>query len=245
MALIRNNQTVKRAYSLQTSEAEATVYVYDVIDPFWGVSASQFVKDLAGLTQPTIHVRINSPGGDVFEARAMATAMRNHKSKIVAHIDGLAASAASYIATAASEVEISDGAFLMIHQAWSIAGGNAGDFRSMADLLDKIDGELVREYAAETGQSVEQIAAWMAAETWMTADEAIANGFADRKAAEFASADNQWNLDAYDKAPEALKDTAARASLQKVISDAANRDVALISDSFPEYDAAVRLARTL
>ena len=104
MALIRNNQTAKRAYSLQASANEATVYVYDVIDPFWGVSASQFVKDLAGLTQPLIHLRINSPGGDVFEARAIATAIRNHSSRIVAHIDGLAASAASYIATAAAEV---------------------------------------------------------------------------------------------------------------------------------------------
>lgn len=236
MALIRNNQTAKKAYSLQTSEAEATVYVYDVIDPFWGVSASQFVKDLSALTQPTIHLRINSPGGDVFEARAMATAIRGHKSKIVAHIDGLAASAASYIATAAAEVEISDGAFLMIHQAWSIAGGNAGDFRAMADLLEKIDAELVREYAAETGQSAEQIAQWMAAETWMTADEAIANGFADRKAAEFKTADAHWNLDAYDKAPAALRETPA---------PEAKAEAPVEPETFPEYDAAVRLARTL
>jgi len=208
-----------------------------VIDPFWGVSASQFVKDLAGLTQPTIHVRINSPGGDVFEARAMATAMRNHKSKIVAHIDGLAASAASYIATAAAEVEISDGAFLMIHQAWSIAGGNAGDFRSMADLLDKVDGELVREYAAETGQTVEQITAWMAAETWMTADEAIANGFADRKAAEFQSTENHWQLDAYDKVPEALQ--------ARTAPPIAAQERQPEPEAFHQYQAAVRRARTL
>ena len=210
MALIRNNQTAKRAYSLQTSEAEATVYVYDVIDPFWGVSASQFVKDLAGLTQPTIHVRIKSPGGDVFEARAMATAMRNHKSKIVAHIDGLAASAASYIATAAAEVEISDGAFLMIHKAWTIAYGNSDDLTSTADLLAKIDGTLIKTYADRSGAEAATVNQWMADETWFTADEALAAKLVDA-IAEDAPQARAWDFSAYEHAPQlAQEDTERR-----------------------------------
>jgi ATP-dependent Clp protease protease subunit len=104
---------------------EATILLYDVIDPWWGVAAKDFIAALAGDHAPTIHLRINSPGGDVFEARAMATAIRQHKSNVIAHIDGVAASAATYIAViAAKEVEMSDGAFFMIHQAWALAMGN-------------------------------------------------------------------------------------------------------------------------
>ena len=115
----------------------ATVLLYDVIDAYWGVSAAEFAKTLAGLDVATLNLRINSPGGDVFEARAMVAAIRGFKGKVVAHIDGLAASAASYLALAASEVRINDGAFLMIHKAWTLAMGNSEDLLATAAVLEK------------------------------------------------------------------------------------------------------------
>ncbi|MEM5371349.1 head maturation protease, ClpP-related [Paraburkholderia azotifigens] len=209
LQLLNENRQAPRRFSIEanTEGDEATVYLYDVIvsDDYWGgVGAQSFVKQLAEITASTIHLRINSPGGDVFGARAMEAAIRGHSAKVIAHIDGLAASAASFLAMAADEIEISEGGFFMIHKAWTIAMGNADDMRSQADLLDKIDGSLVNTYASRTGQSVDDIAAWMTAETWFNADEAIANGFADRIAqpAEKAQA-SAWNLSAYSNAPKA------------------------------------------
>lgn len=195
----------------KTADA-ATIYLYDVIvsDDFWGgVSALAFAKELAGLQAATVHLRINSPGGDVFAGQAIAQAIRDYPGQVIAHIDGVAASAASWVALAAAEVEIASGAMVMIHQAQGIAIGNAGDLRDTAALLDKIDATLVDGYARETAQSAAQITDWMTAETWFNADEAVKYGFADRLAT--AAASNSaahptpaWNLAAYAHAPVPL-----------------------------------------
>lgn len=205
LQLIQGNAAKPKRFEARTSDGgdTATIYLYDVIDSFWGIAALDFIKELNGLSAPTINLRINSPGGDVFDARAIATALKAHPSNIVASIDGLAASAATYVALAADEVEIADGAFLMIHQSWSLAFGNATDFRALADLLDKIDVAIVNDYAKKTGKTQDELMAWMAAETWFTAQEALDNGFVDRLM-ESATANNQWDLAAYDHAPKAL-----------------------------------------
>lgn len=191
-------------FRAETDGDEATLYVYDAIvsDDFWGgVSAQAFVKELAALKAGTIHLRINSPGGDVFAARAMEQAIREHGSRIVAHIDGYAASAASYLALAADEVLIAEGGFYMIHKAWTIAFGNSEDLMDTAALLEKVDASLVATYAKETGQDPAQIADWMSAETWFNAEEAVKHGFADRIAADAVKDAARWNLAAYAKAP--------------------------------------------
>ena len=206
MALLSTNQSKPRRYEVLRAENgdSATIYIYDVIDSFFGVAAEKIVKDLKALTTPVIHVRINSPGGDVFDARAIATAISQHPSKIIAHVDGLAASAASYVAIAAAEVEMSPGSFLMIHRAWSMAFGNAEDLRATADVLEKIDGTLIEDYTKHTGQPTETVAAWLNAETWFTAEEAVTNGFADR-VSEDPKASNRWDLSVYASTiPEAL-----------------------------------------
>lgn len=183
---------------------EATIYLYDVIvsDDFWGgVSALSFAKELSAIKSPKINLRINSPGGDVFAARAMEAAIREHKSEIVAHIDGHAASAASYVALAADKLKMSDGGFIMIHKAWSIGIGNADDMLSMAALLEKIDETLVESYATQTGNSPDQIRNWMKAETWFTAQEALDAGFIDEITKSAAKTKASWNLSAYAKPP--------------------------------------------
>ena len=104
---------------------------------------------------------------------------------------------------ACDEVEISQGAGFMIHNAWTIAIGNKGDMRSTGDLLEKIDAGLVNDYARRTGKTADEVAAWMDAEAWFTADEAKANGFADRVVEVVGKrASNHWDLSAYNNAPK-------------------------------------------
>ena len=158
-----------------------------------------FVKAVRGIDAGTIHLRINSPGGSVFAARAMEQALREHKARIVVHIDGIAASAATFIAMAGDEIVMNKGAMFMIHKAWTWTAGNADDLAKEAGLLAKIDGTLAQTYADRTGKDVETINGWMADETWFTADEAVEYGFADKLAETEARA--EWNLSAYAHAP--------------------------------------------
>lgn len=185
----------------------ATVYVYDVIDNWWGVSASAFARELSAITAPNVVLRINSPGGDVFEARAMMTAISDHTSHFTAKIDGLAASAATALSLACDSVEIAEGGFYMIHQAWTFAMGNADDLTATAQLLEKIDAVLVDGYVGKSGKDADEIRTLMKAETWFNADEAVAAGFVDKiietKAKAKASA-SAFSLSAYANAPKAL-----------------------------------------
>jgi ATP-dependent Clp protease protease subunit len=197
-------------FRVEQTEDVATVYVYSVIGGWWGdISAEAFAKEIAAITAKTIHLRINSPGGDVFEARAMCTALRNHPAQVIAYVDGLAASAASYLMLASEKVVMADGAFVMIHNAWGLVMGNKHDLRETAELLDKIDQSIIADYKKKTKNDTDW-AALMDAETWFDAKEAKAIGLVDEidGAAEEQAEDAQakaWNLDAYDKAPAALK----------------------------------------
>ena len=193
---------------------EVEIFLYDHIvssqeeAEWWGgVAPEPFVKAVYAVDkEATIHLRINSPGGSVFAARAMEQALRDHKGKVIVHIDGLAASAATFIAMAGDEVIMAKGAMFMIHKAWTGMWGNANDLRKEAELLDKIDGTLADTYADKTGKGLEQISAWMAEETWFTADEALEHGFATSIAETEAKA-SVWNLSAYDKAPQPQSST--------------------------------------
>lgn len=206
LQLIKDNAEKPRSWSIKSAEGEATLYIYDVIGGmFGGVDAEEVARDLAATEASTIHVRINSPGGDVFDAVAISTALRQHPANVVAHIDGLAASAATTISTAADRVEISDGGMYMIHNAWTLAIGNRHDLLDTAGLLEKVDGNIQRAYAERTGASTEQIGEWMDAETWFTADEAVEAGFADEVVSGESARAKAWNLAAYANAPE-IKD---------------------------------------
>lgn len=197
-------------FKAEVSNDAATVYLYDAIvssdleaEWFGGVAPKAFIDQLKAIDAKEINLRINSPGGSVFAARAMEQALREHPAKIVAHVDGYAASAASFLMMAADEIRIAPGAMVMIHKAWTGMWGNADDLRKEADLLDKIDGTLVDTYATRSGNDKEQIADWMAAETWFTAQEAVDAGFADAINESGAKAsDTHWDLSAYSNAPK-------------------------------------------
>lgn len=199
-----NAKREKQIINMVRNEAEATMYIYDMIDPYWGVSAKSVIADIAQAgNAEVLHIRINSPGGSVFESRAIIEAIKRFSGKTVAHIDSLAASAATSIALACNEVEISDGGFFMVHNASGMAWGDKTDLRKTADVLEKIEGAIIAEYAAESGQEVEQIVAWMDAETWFDAAEAIDAGFVDRISST-AKVGNSYNLAAFAKAPAAI-----------------------------------------
>ncbi|QTD94334.1 Clp protease ClpP [Burkholderia anthina] len=208
LKLLNDNRSAPRKFEIRNdANGDATVYLYDVIaaDDWWGgISAASFVQQLASISAPNIHLRINSPGGDVFEARAMAQAIREHASNIIAHVDGYAASAATFLAIACEKVIMAEGSMFMIHRGSCLAWGTGDDLRATAELLDKVDASLVASYAKKTGQSDDDIIAWMDAETWFSADEAVELGFADELATDdMPENSSRWNLSAYANHPKA------------------------------------------
>lgn len=126
-----------------------------------------------------ITVWIDSWGGDVFAAAGIYNAMKEHKGKVTAKIDGKAVSAASVIAMAADEVLMSPASILMIHNPWTGARGEAKDMRHTADVLDEVKETIINAYQAKTGLSRNKISRLMDEETWMSARKAMADGFAD------------------------------------------------------------------
>jgi ATP-dependent Clp endopeptidase proteolytic subunit ClpP len=160
------------------ADTPAEILLYDEIG-FYGITARDFVSALASAGAGPVRVRINSPGGDVFDGLAIYNALRAHPGGATAVVDGLAASAASFIALAGSRMEMAESSMLMIHDAWGVAIGNKNDMRTTADLLDKVDGQLAEIYAAKTGKPVAEIAAAMDAETWYTAQEAVTARYCD------------------------------------------------------------------
>jgi ATP-dependent Clp protease protease subunit len=157
---------------------EAEILVYGDIGGY-GVDAQQFVKDLGEISASTIHCRVNSLGGDVFDGFAIYNALRRHPANVVTHVDGIAASAASYIALAGDEVRIARNGYLMIHNPWAIVAGDAQDLQSEAEVLNKLSASIAEIYCNQSGKSAAEVQAWMTAETWFSAQEAIDNGLAD------------------------------------------------------------------
>ena len=207
MQLLKDNARAEgpAAIRMEANTTEAHVYVNDVIDSFWGASAASLITALAGQQDKTVHMHINSPGGDVFEARAMAAAVVSHPGKVIAHIDGICASAATYLALACSEVRMTDGGLFMVHNSWTMAYGNKSELRTTADLLDKIDGTIIADYARKTGASNETVMAWMDATTWFTAQEALEAKFIDAidpNTKQASDTQARWNLSAYPNAPK-------------------------------------------
>lgn len=189
---------------------EMDLFIYDEIS-WWGVTADEFVRELAGVQADTINLHLNTPGGMVFDGMAIYNALKAHKARVVTHIDGLAASMGSIIALAGDEVRIAQTAFVMIHNPWSIVLGAAADMRQEADLLDKIGGSMAEVYAGKTGKSVDEIKAIMEAETWWTGAEAVAAGYADsvfnadEKTSEAAA---RFDLSIFANVPKRLMDLA-------------------------------------
>ena len=209
---------------------EATLYLYDEIG-YWGIDAKQFVDDLNEIDADVIHLRINSPGGDVFAAKAMQTALKQHKAKIVTHVDGLAASAASVVALAGDEIEMVDGGFFMIHKALSFfdvlgyfndeaLAGLVVDMEKEKELLAKVDDSIAKDYAKRTGHKVKDIKGLMSAETWFTAEEAVGYGLIDR-VYDGEPVENKYDLSIFANAPDIGKvEGLTKREIERTLRDA-------------------------
>lgn len=160
-------------------EVAAEVFIYDEIGGSFGVSADEFVQDLQNIDADRIDVRINSPGGSVFDAIAIYNALVKHPADVTCYVDALAASAASIIAMAGDTVVMMVGSQMMIHDALGIEMGNAADMREMADFLDRQSDNIASIYGNRAGGDVKDWRAKMLAETWLFADEAVTMGLAD------------------------------------------------------------------
>lgn len=156
----------------------AEMLIYSEIG-YWGITAQDFKTALDGITASTINVRINSPGGDVFDGLAIYNSLKAHPATINTFVDGWAASAAAFIMLAGDTVSMAENSMAMIHKAWGVGIGNADDMLALNGVLNKIDGQIAGMYAAKTGKTPDECLASMAAETWFTAAEAKDYGLID------------------------------------------------------------------
>lgn len=172
-------------YRIENSadDADATdIFVYDSVGGWFGLYAEDFIRDLKAVATSRINLRINSPGGSVFEGVAIANALRAHPANVTCYVDSLAASIASVIALSGDRLVMQPQSMLMIHDASGGCQGNAKDMQDMADLLGKVSDNIAGAYAAKAGGTREDWRATMQAETWYTAEEAVEAGLADEAA---------------------------------------------------------------
>lgn len=159
------------------------ISIYDVIgEDAWtgeGVTSKRIAGALRKIGARDVTVNMNSPGGDFFEGISIYELLRQHPARVTIKVMGLAASAASIIAMAGDEVQVSEVGFMMVHNAWAVAIGNRHDFRDAAATLEPFDDAMAGLYAARAGVDRAQAAAWMDAETWFNGAKAIDAGLAD------------------------------------------------------------------
>jgi ATP-dependent Clp endopeptidase proteolytic subunit ClpP len=162
------------------AKGAAEIVIYDEIGAF-GIPAKAFLDELKALGPVAeLTVRINSPGGSVFDGVAIYNTLKRHDAAITVQVDGIAASVASMIAMAGDEVVMPENAMLMLHDPSGLVMGTASDMRAMAEALDRMKAGMVAAYRDKSGRNDAEIEALMQAETWLSADEAVALGLADR-----------------------------------------------------------------
>jgi ATP-dependent protease ClpP protease subunit len=221
---------------LDTTEGVAEMYIYDEIG-MWGISANDVAKALVGLEASTLNVYINSPGGDVYDGIAIYNNLKRCSARVNVTVDGLAASSASFIAMAGDTINIYRNAEMMIHDAWGVCMGPASEMRRMADDLDRCSDNIADVYASRAKDSggdtgAKKKKAWrnlMLAETWFTAEEAVAAGLADEVIDPSSGAENVTILNSWDLSPFRF---AGRVSAP----DPVLAKTTETTDGIPEYD---------
>jgi ATP-dependent Clp protease, protease subunit len=165
--------------NLKTAAGSAEIDIFDEIG-YGGIRAGDFLRELRGLGDvKNIKLRINSPGGEVFDGIAIYNALRRHPAQITVEVYGIAASIASIIAMAGDRVVMPANTFMFVHDPLALVVGDADDMRQMADSLEKIASSLIQAYVEKTGKGEDEVKKWMADDTWFTAAEALEAGLAD------------------------------------------------------------------
>lgn len=170
---------MKNWYSIKNKTNDtANISIHDEIG-LWGIGAKEFIADLRSINAKTINLSVHSPGGSVLDGLAIYNALNQHTASIFATVEGIAASAASFVLMSADRIYMPEDSFMMIHNALGGIIGDAEEIRSYADTIEKLQNSIVNIYQKRTGIDSDEIKAMMSDETWMNASEAVEKGFAD------------------------------------------------------------------
>lgn len=174
----QNAADPREGFRATNESGTTTLYIYDRIGGWWeGVFAKDVAAALRGAGDVTVH--INSGGGDIFEGAAIHNLLKNHAGTVTMRIDGIAASAASFIAMAGDKIVMEPNATMMVHEGSAVCVGGAQDMREAADLLELLNKTIAGMYAARAGGTVDEWLATMGEETWYDAEKALAAGLVD------------------------------------------------------------------
>jgi ATP-dependent Clp endopeptidase proteolytic subunit ClpP len=220
-----SNKTWYQIKAKSDKPKSADISIHDEIG-LWGISASAFMRDLRGMGElDEINLSIHSPGGDVLDGWAIYNSLKNSKAKITARVEGLAASMASIILQAADVREVYENSYVMVHNPWGFAIGDAEEMRDTADLLDKMQNGLVGAYASRTGSDEKEIRQMMDAETWMDGNEAVERGFADKVIGKVALSARAFDSRKFKMTPKSLQANSETAPEVAPVDETANAPV--------------------
>lgn len=166
----------------RTDDAAELLVFGDIGDEFMGgITAKMFQEELKSLGDvKNINVKINSGGGLAFDGVSMRNSLLSHPAHVTVEVMGLAASAASIVAMGGDTVLMRSGSMLMIHLPFGLVLGTAEDMRKQAGILDQLTEELIKIYRAKTNKRDHTLRAMLTAETWMSGEQAVEEGFADK-----------------------------------------------------------------
>jgi ATP-dependent protease ClpP protease subunit len=167
-----------QGFKSANTPAGVEIQIYDIIGTE-DCNEVSFSDALANAGGADVTIRLNSPGGSVFSGWAMFNALKEYAGQSTVIVDGVAASSASIVALGADKVLTQETSLWMVHNGWTITAGNADELRASAEILDKIDDNMKRIYAAKTNTDPETWVAIMANETWFSSSEAVKIGLAD------------------------------------------------------------------
>lgn len=214
-----------------TSEDSSKLTIYgDIGESWWGdsIAAKDIEKELKNITSSNLNVHINSYGGDVFDGIAIYNLLKNHSSKIIVHVDGIAASAASLIAMAGDEIIMNTGAMLMIHEASTFAWGTKTDIQKTLNALDGIDKSIADIYMTRFTGERSEIETMIVNETWFTSSEAVDAGLADG-VDEVSSNDNEEVLDPEEFKNSVLARLRKQPVEQETLAASANHNINILN----------------
>lgn len=236
---------MKNYFQMKATNNIAQIDIFgDIVSEKWfdeETSATSFrdaLKELGDVS--TINLSINSGGGSVFDGIAIYNMLKTHKATVNVYVEGLAASIASVIAMAGDTITMRSGSMMMVHMPWTLSQGNAEEMRKTADTLEKTGDSIVDIYSERTGISSDDIRNIMNAETWLSAEEAVEQGWAtklDKKEAVMNSVPKEI-LGRFSNVPKNVLDRVEKKTLSQDRLDLIEREkqtLKLLKDEIGEY----------
>jgi ATP-dependent Clp protease protease subunit len=235
----------ERAFSAAKADNDTIeLSMMDIVgQDFWtggGITSKAVQRELsANPNAKTIKILLNSPGGDAFEGLAIQSLLKRHGARVEVEIVGMAASAASIIAMAGDEISMHEGALMMIHEPWTFTVGNAAEMRTAADFLDKVNSSGLDVYTTRTGRDRDDVAEMLAAETWMTASEAVDAKFATAVIKQPKASEKTTKARSAAQAFMSARKPTARSSAQSVSDYTVNINVVATADGKSDMASAL------